>query len=388
MRIEAITTFDLRSSIPEAFGWSQAWTAERALQLVRIDTDAGIRGWGECAAPGARALIHECLAPLLLGQDPLLRGRLWQNLHHALYNGGLAGGIGASAISALDIALWDIAGRAFDQPINQLLGGPLRSRVPVYATGLYYRDRELPSKLLDEARAYVDEGFMGMKTKVGGLPRREDVARVEALRQAIGPEIHLMVDANQAFDAPAAIQWGRHLSHLDLHWFEEPVHARNLAGYRQVRRALPDLPLAGGEVLRTRFECVDYVTGCVDILQPDVVNVGGITEMQRVIALADAHGVRLHPHVWGSPVMIAASLHLASTVPPVSSAHRTLPFVQEPVMEFDRTPNPLRDELTAEPLRTRDGYLDVPEGPGLGIDVRQSAVDRHAVHIQVSQSAP
>lgn len=385
MRIQSITTYDLECRIDEPFGWSQAWTPTRALQLVRIDTDAGISGWGECNAPGTRSLIHAHLASLLLGEDPLLRTRLWQRLFHALYNGGLAGGIGGSALSALDIALWDIAGKAWGQPVSMLLGGPLRTRIPVYATGLYYRDGEFPDKLLDEARAYVDEGFLGMKTKVGGLSCREDVARVQALRTALGPAPYLMVDANQAFDAAAAIRWGNALRDLDLQWFEEPVNARDINAYRQVREALPGMPLAGGEVLRTRHECAGYVrSGIVDILQPDVVNVGGITEMQRVIAMANALGIRVYPHVWGSPVMIAASLHLAAAIPPTSSALEVRPFVQEPVMEFDRTPNPLREELAAEPFVQQEGYLAVPTEPGLGIAIQDAVLARYCIHAQSS----
>ncbi len=385
MRIVSITTYDLQCAISEPFGWSQAWTAMRALQLVRIDTDAGIQGWGECNAPGASDLIHTQLCPLLLGTNPLSRLTLWQDLFHALYNGGLQGGIGGSALSALDIALWDIAGKYLDQPVSLLLGGTLRSRIPVYATGLYYRRDELPIRLLDEAQRYVDAGFLGMKTKVGGLSRAADVARVAALRDTIGPDIYLMVDANQAFDAVAAIQWGQALQDLDLHWFEEPVHAGDLAAYHRVRQALPGMTLAGGEVLRTRHECAAYAAShAVDILQPDVVNVGGITEMQRVIALADALGVRVHPHVWGSPVMIAASLHLAATIPPAAPAHTTRPFVQEPVMEFDRTPNPLREKLVREPFIQQDGYITVPDGPGLGITLVDSVLEQYCVRRQVS----
>lgn len=385
MRIVSITTYDLQCAIDEPFGWSQAWTPTRSLQLVRIDTDSGICGWGECNAPGTGDLIHTHLAPLLLDADPLLRSGLWQRMFHALYNGGVQGGIGGSAISALDIALWDIAGKYLAQPVSMLLGGALRSRIPVYATGLYYRAQEFPAKLLDEARAYVDMGYMGMKTKVGGLSRQDDVARVAALRKAVGDDIYLMVDANQAFDAAAAIQWGQALQDLDLHWFEEPVHAGDLEAYARVRQALPGMTLAGGEVLRTRHECAAYATHhTVDILQPDVVNVGGITEMQRVIALADAMGLRIHPHVWGSPVMIAASLHLAATIPPVAPAHVTRPFVQEPVMEFDRTPNPLREELVREPFDQQDGYVAVPEGPGLGIELEDTVLEQYCVRRQIS----
>ncbi len=386
MRIRSLTTFNLECRLEEPFGWSQAWTSTRALQLVRIDTDAGISGWGECSAPAASPLIHEMLAPLLLGADPLPRAELWQRMFHLLYNGGLVGGIGGSAISAVDIALWDIAGKALGVPLHTLLGGAVRTRVPVYATGLYYKKDEQLDNLVAEACGYVAAGFQGMKTKVGGLSLTEDTARVKALRQAVGSDIHLMVDANQAFDAASAIRMGQALADLNLQWFEEPVNAQDVTGYAQVKAALPHLPLAGGEVLRTRFACNEYVrSGAVDILQPDVVNVGGITEMQRVIALANSQGVRVYPHVWGSPVMIAASLHLAATIPPTGSADSVQPWIQEPVMEFDQTPNPLRSELTYSPFTCQaDGRVPVPMQPGLGISLRQTAVDRHCTAQQTS----
>ncbi len=390
MRIRSLTTFDLACRLEEPFGWAQAWTATRAVQLVRIDTDAGLSGWGETSAPAVSSLIHTTLAPLLLGADPLPRAELWQRMFHVLYNGGLWGGIGGNALSAVDIALWDLAGKALDVPVHVLLGGALRTRVPVYATGLYYRKDEGPAQLLAEARGYVETGFQGMKTKVGGLSLEEDRARVQALRQAIGPDLHLMVDANQAFDAPAAIRMGQALADLDLLWFEEPVNAQDLAGYAQVKAALPHLPLAGGEVLRTRFACSAYVrSGAVDILQPDVVNAGGITEMQRVIALANSMGIRVYPHVWGSPVMVAASLHLAATIPPTGSAHTVRPWTQEPVMEFDQTPNALRTDLTACPFACgTDGKVPVPMGPGLGVTPLQSAVDRYCTARQTSTWQP
>lgn len=386
MHIRSLTTFNLVCQLEEPFGWSQAWTSSRTLQLVRIDTDAGTVGWGECSAPASSAVIHEVLAPLLLGADPLRRTDLWQRMFHEMYNGGLTGGIGGSAISAVDIALWDIAGKALGVPVHVLLGGAMRTRVPVYATGLYYQKEELPNKLLAEARGYVEAGFQGMKTKVGGLSLGADKERVQALRDAIGPDIHLMVDANQAFDAASAIRMGQALSDLNLLWYEEPVNALDISGYARVKSALPDLPLAGGEVLRSRFACSEYVrSGSVDILQPDVVNVGGITEMQRVIALANSFGVRVYPHVWGSPVMVAASLHLAATIPPTGSSHTMRPWTQEPVMEFDQTPNALRTELTEHPFACEaDGKVPVPMEPGLGVVLRQDALDRYCVKQQTS----
>ena len=373
MKIAAIETFDLACPLEQPFGWSQGWLDQRSTTLVKVSTDDGLVGWGEGAAA---SLIDGLLAPLLIGQDPMDRAGLWERMFHALYNGNNAVGLAGSALSALDIALWDLAGKATGLPVCALLGGKVRDKVAVYATGLYYTEGEFPDRLLDEARGYVAAGFKGMKTKVGGLSIAEDVARVHALRDAIGPDIHLMVDANEAYNATTAIRIGQQLADLDLVWFEEPVNAQDLDAYLEVKAALP-MAIAGGENLRTRYEFKPYLTRrAYDIVQPDIMHCGGITEMQRICAMANACGIQVNPHVWGSPVMIAATLHLAATLPPCPPAHNAQPYMQEPVMEFDRTPSAIRQELCAVPFDQEDSFVRVPTGPGLGIEVDEEVVER------------
>ncbi len=373
MKIAAIETFDLACPLEQPFGWSQGWLDQRSTTLVKVTTDDGLVGWGEGAAA---SLIDGLLAPLLIGQDPMDRAGLWERMFHALYNGNNAVGLAGSALSALDIALWDLAGKATGLPICALLGGKVRDKVAVYATGLYYTKGEFPDRLLDEARGYVAAGFKGMKTKVGGLSIAEDVARVTALRDAIGPDIHLMVDANEAYNATTAVRIGQKLADLDLVWFEEPVNAQDLDAYLEVKAALP-MAIAGGENLRTRYEFKPYLTRrAYDIVQPDIMHCGGITEMQRICAMANACGIQVNPHVWGSPVMIAATLHLAATLPPCPPARNAQPYMQEPVMEFDRTPSAIRQELCAVPFDQEDSFVRVPTGPGLGIEVDEEVVER------------
>ena len=373
MKIAAIETFDLACPLEQPFGWSQGWLDQRSTTLVKVTTDDGLVGWGEGAAA---SLIDGLLAPLLIGQDPMDRAGLWERMFHALYNGNNAVGLAGSALSALDIALWDLAGKATGLPVCALLGGKVRDKVAVYATGLYYTEGEFPDRLLDEARGYVAAGFKGMKTKVGGLAIAEDVARVRALRDAIGPDIHLMVDANEAYNATTAIRIGQQLADLDLVWFEEPVNAQDLDAYLEVKAALP-MAIAGGENLRTRYEFKPYLTRrAYDIVQPDIMHCGGITEMQRICAMANACGIQVNPHVWGSPVMIAATLHFAATLPPCPPARNAQPYMQEPVMEFDRTPSAIRQELCAVPFDQEDSFVRVPTGPGLGIEVDEEVVER------------
>lgn len=384
MRITSIETYQLECPLERPFGWSQGWTEKRATGIVKITTDAGIVGWGEGSGSPAAAIIHDIFAPWLLGSDPLNRLGIWQKMYHNLYNANLIGGFGGNAISAIDIALWDIAGKAAGQPICDLLGGRIRDRVAVYATGLYYTEGEFPNRLLDEARGYVDAGFMGMKTKVGGLQLAEDIKRVAALRKVIGPDIYLSVDANQAYNAATAIRIGQRLAEYDILWFEEPVGAKDLAGYRQAQSALP-MAIAGGECLRTRYEFKEFFAqGILDIAQPDVMMVGGITELRNVAMTANTFGVQVNPHVWGSPIMIAATLHVISTIPPCPPAGTPEPFQQEPVMEFDRTPSIIREKLSPQPFAQVDGFVAVPTAPGLGVEVDEDLLQRLCVGRSIS----
>ena len=378
MLITNIEGFNLSSPLERPFGWSNGWISARVVGLLKIETDEGITGWGE-GYVGARVdFVKQLFGDLLIGADPLNRNALWQGMFDRVYNGNNAGGFGGSAISAVDIALWDIAGKAAGQSVSDLLGGRIRDKVAVYATGLYYTEGEFPTRLLDEATMYVELGFKGMKTKIGGLPIAEDVRRVAAIRGAIGDDIRLMVDANQAYPASTAIRIGNELAAYDITWFEEPVNAKDVDAYLQVQAAVP-MPVAGGENLRTRYEFKDFFARrAYDIAQPDVVNAGGITEMRNIAMTANSYGILVNPHVWGSPVMIAASLHLASTIPPCPPAYEPRPYEQEPVMEFDRTPSGIREGITAEPFDQQDGFITVPTAPGLGVEIDEDAVRRLA----------
>ncbi|MEM7128436.1 MAG: mandelate racemase/muconate lactonizing enzyme family protein [Chloroflexota bacterium] len=385
MQITSIEINQFECPLERPFGWSQGWTKTRATGIVKITTNAGIVGWGEGASAPAAAIIHDIFSPWLIGSDPLNRLGIWQKMYHDLYNANLAGGFGGNAISAIDIALWDIAGKAAGLSISDMLGGQVRDKVAVYATGLYYTEGEFPIRLLDEARGYVDAGFKGMKTKVGGLALAEDIKRVAALREAIGPDIYLAVDANQAYNATTAIRLGQQIAEYDILWFEEPVGAKDLAGYARVQSALP-MAIAGGEGLRTRYEFKDFFAqGIMDIAQPDVINVGGVTELRNVAMMANAFGVQVNPHVWGSPIMIAATLHVAATIPPCPPAGVPEPYQQEPVMEFDRTPSEIRETLSHRPFEQEDGFIEVPPGPGLGVEVDEAVVERLSVSRVIMQ---
>lgn len=379
MKIERIDSYYLECPIDEPFGWSQGWTNQRTALICKLTTEDGLVGWGEGGGLPSQTVIHELFAPQLLKANPADINRLWHQLFQCLHNDNLTGGFGGGALSAIDIALWDIAGKATNQNLSGLLGGSVRAKVPVYATGLYYRDNET-EKLIQEALMYVEAGYRGMKTKVGGLSVDQDVERVGAIRKAIGSDIHLMVDANKAYDVATAIRMGNRLADLDIHWFEEPVLANDVDGYLKVMDGQP-IAIAGGEVWYHRFDARDFLAKrALHIAQPDVRFIGGISEFRNVATMANTMGVQVCPHVWGSPIMISASISLASTFPPCPYARVPRPHEQEPVMEFDQTPNPLRNELASVVFDQVGGYVNVPTAPGLGLEIDETVLRRFCVN--------
>jgi D-galactarolactone cycloisomerase len=281
------------------------------------------------------------------------------------------------ALSAVDIALWDLKGRFTGLPVHKLAGGAVREFIQPYATGLYYRESgDLVQERVEEALGYVEAGFEAMKLKIG-LDVQGDITQARAIREAIGPEIQLMVDANHAYDARTAITVGRALEELDIAWFEEPVPPEDYEGYREVRAAL-NMPIAGGEAEFTRYGYRELISRrCVDIVQPDLCVMGGMTEALHVAAMANTWNLRCMPHVWGSAVGFAAALQFAATIPHSPPGLKP----QEPLFEFDNTDNPLRRDLAQETFDIEDGMLEIPTGPGLGITVNREVLHKYGVGV-------
>lgn len=374
MKITQIVTHALRARIQDSFYYSQGYYPHREAVLVELRTDEGLAGWGQCSGSveSAPQIIERQYAPRLIGQDP----RDWQRLWYEM--GGLTGGH-YGIISGLEIALLDLAGKAAGWPVYKLLGGAFRDKVRVYATGLYKLERwdsldAWREGLVEEALGYKEQGFGATKLKIGFAPR-EDVRLVHAVRDAIGPEMGLAVDANCAWDAATAIWVGRQVESANLAWYEEPLPPTDLEGYREVRRALA-IPISGGEGLAGLHPFKELIqTRSVDIVQPDIIICGGFSAMQRVQTLADANHVRLVPHCWGSAIPFAASLHYLATVP--DGPPSITPT--EPLLEYDRSENPLREELLTEPLRREGSFLYVPQGPGLGIEINPEVLEKYRI---------
>ena len=382
MKIAGLRAYCLRSALAQPFAFSQGWVGQRCATLVEVSTDEGITGWGEALCQGlqppeiAAAKVH-ALENLVVGADPLAPEVLWHRLYHQTRDYGMKGAV-IGALSGIDIALWDIAGKARGAPVAELLGGVFRDRVQAYATGFYrVAGKGEADRLAEEALMQHRNGFRALKVKLGfGID--DDLAVMRAIRERIeGLACEAMIDTNHAYGVAEAIRLGRELEDAGwrLRWYEEPVAQEDLEGYVEVRRALVT-PIAGGENEFTQFGFRELLARrAVDIAQPDICAAGGFTGCRHIVALAHAHGVQVNPHVWGSAVGQAASLQLLAAIP---AANHSL-FAREPMLEFDTSSHPFREHLTDAPLRHREGWVEVPRRPGLGIEVSRDAVAQYSV---------
>lgn len=325
--------------------------------LVRVRTEEGLEGVGECyglPAPKVTAqIVRDIIEPLLIGEDALAIDRLWSRTFDSMSGGGQVRGYFLEAMSGVDMALWDLAGKALGLPVHRLMGGPHRERVDVYASPVPMLEH--PQESADYARAFVDAGFASIKLKLG-RGARIDVAHATAVREAVGDR-DVLVDLNCAYTADRAVDVVRRLVDLGITWIEEPVPVDDIAGYRRIRDALP-VSLVNGETLFTRWDIREYLTaGAVDVVMPNLARAGGITESRKIAALCETFHVDIAPHGVGSAVGLAAALHLSAAIPNFR------------IYEYNRLPNPLRDDLTTQPFEFAHGALTVPTGPGLGIEI-------------------
>lgn len=378
MKIQELNIHVLKSPLAEPFAFSQGWVRQRSATLVEIVTDEGITGWGEAFAQGleppeiAATVIDKALRPLVTGADPLDIEVLWHRMYHMTRDYGRKGSV-VSGISAVDMALWDIAGKFHGVPVYKLLGGAFRERVQPYATGFYrIKGQGEAARLADEAVRHFESGFSLMKVKLGyGVD--DDIACMRAIGRAVqGKPVRLLVDTNHAYGRAEALRLGRALEEYDLRWYEEPVVPEDVRGYAEMRQKL-SMPIAGGENEHTLFGFREFLGAeAVDIAQPDLGSCGGITAGRHIVALAQAHGVQVNPHVWGSAIAQAASLQFIAALP---DAHHSL-YPQQPIFEYDRSSHPFREHLITKPIHQVGGWVDIPSAPGLGVEVDRSVLDR------------
>jgi len=345
--------------------------------LVRVHTDDGVSGVGECMvrlAPTATRDIIDCVKPVLVGADPFDTDVLWEQIWGVMMNRGHNKGFFVEAISGIDIALWDLLGKALGKPVYKLLGGQYRNRLWVYASSLRFRGLEVT---LEEARRLRAAGFDAMKIKIGQQRQqwREDIRLVGAVRNVVGPDVTLMVDVNCGYDRNTAMMVGRELERLGVYWFEEPLPPDDVDGYVALADAL-DIPVAAGESEFTRYGFKTLITrGAVDIVQPNVSRTGGFSECRKIAALASAYHIPYAPHTGSSSVVcMAASLHL-------SCALKDFLIYEYMTSDWAKDQrNPLRSDLAELPVGpVHEGHVVVSDRPGLGLVLNEDVLRKYRV---------
>ncbi|MEM9886624.1 MAG: mandelate racemase/muconate lactonizing enzyme family protein [Bacteroidota bacterium] len=384
MKIDKVEAYWLRCPIPTQkqhrsdYGLLTAFD----MTLVVITTEEGLQGFGEAKAAvgssGVCASIVSCveheLAPILIGQDARNINELWERMyngsrdHYAIKRGRVFPilgnrGLTISAMSGVDMALWDLLGKSLEVPIVQLLGGAIRPRMETYASGGWADVDQIGEQL----SGYISKGFKATKMRVGVMDESVEysVERVQAARAALGSDIKIMVDAHGTFSVPEAKRFCRGIEDCNLYWFEEPIASDNKQGTAEVR-AMTATPIAAGESEFTRFDMRDLIDlKAVDVLQPDAAIIGGITEAWRVSSLAAAYQLELAPHCWGSAFSFMAGVNVAFASPSAA------------IIEFSAGGNPMMYDLVNEKIEVQEGYINAPESAGLGLSVNWDFVTEY-----------
>lgn len=368
MKITEVKAYPLVQPLGDmSFGFAQGWIQSRQSTIVIVSTDEGIEGVGESfgIAKAVAAVVEDFCAPMIIGKDPFDNSVIWDTIYRVAGPDSQKG-ILIEALSGIDIAIWDIKGKALGLPVHKLLGGAYRDRALAYASGLFRTNVKNPKDaLVEEALGYKREGFSAMKLKIGHVSPEEDLSIIKAIREAIGYDLKLMVDVNRAYNATEAIRLAKQMEQYDIYWFEEPVPPEDIDGCIEVKNNT-SITIAAGECEATRYGFRQLIIRrAVDILQPNVTIAGGFTEIQRIVALASTWNVQCIPHCWGTNVATAASLQYYATIPHIPGKFNP----PEPYFEFDRSLNPIRERTTREKFIMKDGYVDIPQKPGLGITV-------------------
>ena len=367
-------------------GYSQQYYKHRTAHLVEIETDEGITGWGECFGPGNIALankyiVEKVIQPLIIGEDPINKEYIWHKVYNLLRDSGQKG-MPIQALSGIDIALWDILAKKAKLPLYQLLGGKTNNKIPVYGYGMMLQKKsveELCELFKKEANQIKEKNFKAMKMKVG-LGPKEDLKLVSAVREVIGNDFKLMVDANHAYNKNDALYVGRGLDEMEIYWFEEPVAPEDYDGYKELKEKLKT-NIAGGEAEFTKYGWNQLIkNNCIDIAQPEVCGLGGITEYLKVSALAQSNFIPIVNHVWGSALSVAVNLHLLTSLPDMPGGL----FPTKSMLEFDTTEkNIFITDLAEEKfsildqVKDKDGFATPLENIGIGINPKKDFIEEY-----------
>ena len=381
MKIKNVITHIIQADLSIPFKFSQGYCYKRGSVIVEVIGADGTSGFGECMCHGqqppqlAASFIENCYKDLVIGENSLDVEVLWEKIYNKVRPFGQQG-IAINALSGLDIALWDLNGKELGKSVSRLMGGRFREKVTAYATGFYRKaDGVYPRDAISEALAYVEAGFKGMKLKVGFLPE-VDIEYIRAVRQAIGFDILLMADFNYAYNQAIARRIILELEPEKLHFFEEIITPEDIQGYKAIRN-LTSSYIAAGECMFGKIAMKDWLEqGALDIYQPDLCSSGGFTECKKMASLAQAYNTMLIPHVWGSGIGLAASLQFISNLANTPMADSPV----EPLLEYDRSSHPFRLDLINDGLVFKDGALQIPDAPGIGVEVNRSILEKYKVN--------
>lgn len=372
MHIAAVHAFPLSYALDRPYGMARGLTSARGTTLLALETSDGQVGFGEAWGPGpvTKALI-EFYAPSFVGRPiSAVRGVIrthWASGYH-LGSQGLQYG----ALGAFDTAAWDLIAQDARRPLHELIGGRVRDRVLAYASTGYITEDNEATFFRECVEQATEHGFKAIKIKIG-LGARSDEDRVRVVREVMGNDVLILVDVNGNYTADQALASMERIAPYGIHWIEEPLSPEDHAGYARLRRR-SDMTLAAGEALWSRFAMRDLVQArLVDVVQPDINKIGGVSEMIVVRDMAETNNVRFSPHAWAGAVALTATLHILATVSSYpSNSNEATPLL----LEFDRGTNPLRDGLLAEPITLdAEGFVPIPSQPGLGV-----RLDRDALH--------
>jgi len=369
MKIKDVKVISLEVPMEEPYKIANVKFNNAYATIVKIITNDGITGIGECIARVspriAESIVDDFLKPILIGRDPLDFEALWHDMYEIMRGRGHSRGFFIEAIAGIDIAIWDIIGKYHNLPIVKVLGGYNKKKIEVYASSLMHKDIKTLEK---EAENLVKKGYKGIKLKIGrGIEK--DIENIARIRNVIGYDIKLMVDANSYYRASEAIRLGSRMKEFDIYWFEEPVPTEDIHGYEKINKTL-DIPIAGGESEFTAFGFRDLLErDAIEIVQPNIARAGGFTECRKIASLASIYNKYYAPQTgMSSAICMIASMHLAAATPNFLIFEYMI--LNNPLLHIFKNPIP----------EAKDGYCEIPNKPGLGYELDENKIKKYIIN--------
>lgn len=364
MKITDVEVIILSKPLGKPFVTSRAQFDRRIATLVQVSTDEGITGLGESIGNPVtvKGVIEKQLKEMVMGKNPFDIEKLWQEMYSKALYWDLKGAL-VIAISGIEMALWDIQGKALNKPVYRLIGGEYRNKIRAYASDLFWEE---PEVMAEKAGQYVKKGYSIVKTHIG-RDLQGDIQRARAIRKAIGDDVGFMIDINCGYDRPTALAMAQRFTEFNPFWYEEPLVPYDIEGYADLRSRI-SFPIVFGENEFTKYAFKDiFVKGAADYIMPDAARVGGILEMKKICAMAEAFNVTCSPHNYSSGVLLAATLHIMASTPNTD------------LLEYDVTGTAIYEELLTEPLEVKDGFVSIPQSPGLGVRLTEEIRQKYEV---------